>query len=263
MPTELISPDHPEAAAATNAQPVLPDERRLSLADHLEELRRRLLAAVAAVAVGAALSWAWVGTVIEWLKRPAGTALPQLAFFGPAEGMVVYLRVAALSGFVLALPVILHEVWGFVNPGLTPRERRYGLAFVWWGSILFVLGAAFAYGVLLPVSLKWLLGVGAGQLVPVISVSRYLSFTALVIVATGLVFELPLAVWCLARIGVVTHAALRRRWRHGLLGVVVAAAVLTPTTDVVTLLLMALPLLVLYEVSVWVARFATVRKRSV
>jgi sec-independent protein translocase protein TatC len=132
---------------------------------------------------------------------------------------------------------------------------------VWWGSVLFLAGVAFAYWVLLPVSLQFLLGFGGGQLEPVISISRYVSFTTMIILVSGVVFQLPIAVLMLARLGVVNPHTLRRKWRHALVTIVIAAAILTPTTDVATMLLMTVPMLALYEVSIWVAALAMRRKR--
>jgi len=130
---------------------------------------------------------------------------------------------------------------------------------VWWGSGLFVAGGAFAYWLLLPVSLQFLLGFGGGQLEPMISISRYLSFTTMMIFACGLTFQWPLAVFFLAKIGVVRPQSLRRKWRHAVVVIGVAAAVLTPTADVATMLLLVAPMLVLYEVSIWVAGVAVRR----
>jgi sec-independent protein translocase protein TatC len=132
---------------------------------------------------------------------------------------------------------------------------------VWWGSVLFLVGGAFAYWVLLPVSLQFLLGFGGGQLEPVISIGRYLAFTTMVILVSGVVFQLPIAVLMLTKLGIVTPQTLRRKWRHALVTMVVAAAILTPTTDVATMLLMTVPMLALYEVSIWVAVLAVRRRR--
>lgn len=235
--------------------------RRVPLTEHLEELRRRLWVCVGVVTVASVASLAWTETLIMWLKRPAGNALPQLAFFSPPEAMVAYLKVAVTAGLVLSLPVVLYEVWAFIRTGLTRQERGMGVLFVWWGSVLFVAGGAFAYGVLLPIALPFLLSFGGGQVEPVISISRYLSFTTTVIVACGAVFQLPLAVFLLATLGFVNAATLRRKWRHAVVIMTLTAAILTPTTDVATMLLMVVPMLALYEVSTWVAAIAS-RKRG-
>ena len=263
METKLSEPTPPQVVGSEPQSGVRgADARRLPIIGHLEELRRRLWVCLLAIAVASAMSFAWVGQLIEWLKRPAGAALPRLAFFSPPEALLAYMKVAVTAGLFLCMPVVLYELWAFIRPGLTRRESRYGLAFVWWGSALFLVGAAFAYWILLPVSLKFLLGFGGGQLEPVISISRYLSFTTMVILACGIVFQLPLVVGLLAKLGLVKPQTLRRQWRHAVVIMAVAAALLTPTTDAATMLLMVVPMLALYEASIWVAACATRRRTS-
>jgi len=235
------------------------DERRLPITGHLEELRRRLWVCVGAILLASVVSFAWAGQLVDWLKRPAGPLLPQLAFFSPPEAFLAYLKIAVMAGLALSVPVILSQLWAFVRPGLRGKERGYGLGFVWWGSALFLVGGAFAYWVILPASLRFLLGFGGGQLEPVISISRYLSFTTTVLLVCGGVFQWPLLVFLLAKSGVIRPAALRHKWRHAVAGMVVGAAILTPTTDVATLLLLTVPMLALYEVSIWVAKLAAPR----
>jgi len=252
MGTQLIEPQSPRLAGA--------DERRLSIVEHLEELRKRLWICAAVILVASLGSATFAGALVEWLKRPAGSLLPRLAFFSPPEAFVAHLKVAVTAGLILSLPIILHELWMFIRPGLTRRERTAGLAFVWWGSALFTAGGAFAYWVVLPVCLRFLLAFGGSELEAVISISRYLSFATMVIVACGAMFELPLAVWLLTASGVITPQWLRRHWRHAVVGVVVAAALLTPTADVATMILLAVPMLALYELSIWIASAAAPRK---
>lgn len=228
----------------------------LSLTEHLEELRRRLLICIGAVAIGGAAGFVLAGRIIAWLKQPAGPTLGALAFFDPTEALLAYLRVAVSSGIALAMPVILGQTWGFVRPGLTPREQRWGVIFVGWGSGMFLLGAAFGYAVLLPAGLRFLLSFGAPTLVPIISIDRYLSFTLSVLLACGVVFELPVVLWCLTQLGVVRPAWLRRQWRVALVVLLCAAAVVTPTTDIATMTLLAIPLIGLYALSVLIAGWA-------
>ena len=237
------------------------EERRLPVTGHLEELRRRLWICVGAIGLASALSVAWTGQLIDWLKRPAGSLLPRLAFFSPPEALLAYMKVAVMAGLVVCVPVVLSQLWAFVRPGLARKERGYGLVFIWWGSALFLAGGAFAYWVLLPVSLRFLLGFGADELEPVISISRYLSFTTMVILACGVVFQWPLVVFLLAKLGVIRPQTLRRKWRHAVVGMAVVGAILTPTTDVATLLLMTVPMFALYEVSIWIAQLVAPRPR--
>lgn len=238
------------------------NERRLSIVGHLEELRKRLWGCLAVIMLASMIGFAWTGRLIEWLKRPAGPVLGRLVFFSPPEAFLAYMKVAITVGLFISAPVILAQVWAFVSPGLTARERRYGFGFIWWGSVSFLTGGAFAYWALLPVSLRFLLSFGGGQVEPVISISRYLSFTTMMILSCGLAFQLPLVMFVLARLGLVSAHMLRQKWRHAVVAIVVAAAILTPTADVATLLLLAVPMLALYELSIWVMSFSAPHRPS-
>lgn len=235
------------------------DPSRLTLSGHLNELRRRLLVCLVALAAGAGLGLAQASRLIDWLVRPARPHLDHLAFFTPTEPLTASLRVAVTFGFIVSLPVWLAQAWAFVQPGLTARERRLGTAFVVGGSVLFLGGAWGAYAALLPLALRFLLTFGQGMFEPVISIGTYLSFVAGLLVGCGIVCELPLAVYLLTRVGLVTHESLVR-WRSpALIGLLVIAAVITPTTDPLTLLVVALPLALLYECSIAVAWLAARR----
>ena len=233
-----------------------------TLAEHLEELRRRLGIGLAALLLAAWVSFSQVERIILWLYRPAEPSLPRLAFFSPTEPIVAYVRVAVLAGLLIAMPVILGQVWGFVRSGLTARERSSGAWLVGWGSLQFLLGAAFAYYVLLPLSLRVLLGIGRWYLEPMISLDHYLSFVTTLIFWSGLVFELPVVLVGLAKAGVVTSEWLRQQRRYAILILVILSAVVTPTTDPVSLMLMAVPLMGLYELSIWLTRAAVRTSRS-
>lgn len=233
----------------------------MTLAGHLEELRRRLAVSLAVFLLATVASWTQVERLIEWLRRPAEPWLPRFAYFSPTEPLIAYIKVAVLSGLILAMPVILAQVWGFVRAGLNWKERYYGLWFIWWGSVLFLAGAVFAYVALLPVSFKVLLGIGRNILEPMISIDRYLSFVTTLIFWCGLIFELPVVLFLLAKVGIVTPEWLRQQRPYAVLVLVIIAAVVTPTTDPVNLLLMSVPLILLYEVSILVTRVAMARKR--
>lgn len=233
--------------------------RRFTFAEHLEELRRRLGVSLAALLIAVGICFTQVEQIIQWLQRPAGALLPRFVFFSPTEPLLAYIKVSVLAGLVVAMPVILWQVWAFIRTGLTPAERAYGTAFVFWGSGLFLLGVSFAYYLLLPASLHVLLGIGRGYLEPMISIDQYLSFVTTLALWCGVVFELPIILWLLARVGIVTPEWLRQQRAYAVLVLVIVAAIVTPTTDPVNLLLMAVPMVGLYEVSIVVARFAKPR----
>ena len=244
MPPSTPSASPPEVGA------------RLALADHLEELRRRLAAGLLALITGCLVGLVFADKIITWLRQPAGVLLERFAFFSPLEPLMAYLKVALVAGLAMSMPVLLWQAWAFVRPGLRPQERRYGLIFVGWGSVQFLLGAAVAQYLLLPVSLRILLGMASDVMIPVISIDRYLTFVTSLILACGLLFELPVVLVILARLGIVTSEWLRQQRPYAVLVLVITAAVVTPTTDPLNLMLMAVPLVLLYEASIHLARLA-------
>ena len=235
---------------------------RLSFADHLEELRRRLAVSLLSLLLAVGLSFTQVERIIGWLQRPAAGRLPRFAFMSLTEPLLAYLKVALLAGCVMAMPILLAQAWGFVRSGLTPKERASGLVFIGWGSLNFLLGAAFGYFLLLPASLRVLLSVGTSYLQPVISIDRYLSFVTTLIFWCGMIFELPVLLVVLTRLGIVTPTWLRQQRPYAVLVLVIIAAIVTPTTDPVNLFLMAVPLILLYELSILLAHLARPARSS-
>ena len=226
---------------------------RMTLADHLAELRRRLGIGLLALLAAIGLCMTQAESIIAWLAVPAQAWLPYFAYFTPTEPLFAYLKVGGLAGLVVAMPVILWQVWAFVRTGLTSRERSAGGLFVWWGTAQFIAGVAFAYYVLLPLALNMLLRIGEHFLKPMISIDQYLSFVTTLMLWCGLLFELPVLLVLLARVGIVTPEWLRQQRPYAILVLVIIAAVATPTTDPITLCLMAIPLIFLYQLSIWLS----------
>lgn len=234
----------------------------MSLAEHLEELRRRLGICLAALLVTTTVSFTQVERILGWLQRPAAWWLPRFAFFSPTEALVAYVKLSVLAGLALAMPVLLWQAWGFVRTGLRPAERRYGLVFIWAGTAAFLAGVLFAYHVLLPPTLRFLLSLGEPLLQPIISIDRYVAFVATLLFWCGTVCELPIVLWLLAKVGIVTAAWLRQQRPYAVLVMAIAAALITPTTDPVNLLLMAAPMAGLYEASIWLVRCGEARRST-
>src|SRR3990170_4883177 len=232
------------------------EDRPMTIIEHLEELRRRLLIAIGAFAIGTVVSFLFVESILRVLIRPGGSVV----FLAPTEAFFVRVKVAALAGGLLSLPVVLLQVWRFVSVGLTPKERRSTMSLLPFSLLLFLGGAAFAFFAILPVGVRFLLSYQTEALVPMISIGAYTSFATAFVRAFGLVFQLPVVVLFLARIGVVTPAALAAGRRYALLGIVVLSAVLTPGGDIFSQLLMAVPTYLLYEVSIWIARAVAPRR---
>ncbi len=231
------------------------EEEKKPFTEHLEELRHRLLICVAAVAVGFVVSYFFSKQLFEILMKPLIVSLPPkstLIFTSLPEAFFTYLKVSLLAGIFLASPVVLYEIWAFVSPGLYKHERRYVVPFVFFSSIFFVGGALFGYFVVFPFGFKFFLGFATEFIRPMPTIKEYFGFCAKLLFAFGVIFELPLFVFFLARLGIINDRMLRRERKYAILLVFVVSAVLTPP-DVMTQLMMAGPLLALYEISIWVA----------
>lgn len=226
---------------------------RMPITGHLEELRSRLIKVVWTVLGGMVLAYAVSDVLIGWLKRPLAA---DLYFFSPTEAFWVTIKVSFFAGLFLSLPVVLYQIGRFVSPGLLPHERRLAVPFVLIGCLFFVLGLTFCYFVVAPFALNFLVGFGMQQgLKPVFSIGLYIDFLLKFLLAFGLVFELPLALTILAKLGLVTPQILSRNRRYAVLVNAILAAILTPTTDVFNMMLMMVPLLIFYELGIWGARF--------
>ncbi len=228
---------------------------RMSLLEHLEELRTRIIRSFLAVTIAFFACWAFAEEIFGFLARPIYRYLPEgsrLTFLGVTDPFILYVKVAALAAVFLASPIVLYQVWKFVAPGLYGREKRYSIPFVIVGTLLFLGGGAFAYLVAFPFAIEFLLGMGA-EFEAMITIERYFGFLLTVILGLGAMFEVPMLIFVLARIGVVTPAFLMRHFRWAVLLIFVAAAILTPTPDVVNLCIFALPTIGLYLLGVFAA----------
>ena len=241
-----------------------PELSRMTLVEHLDELRKCVIKSLLAVAVTFAVCWFFVEPLAEFLAQPVYAAVPgkKLAFLGITDPFILYVKIAALVALFLASPVVLYQFWRFVAPGLYRRERLYAIPFVFFGTLFFAGGGAFAYYVAFPFAVDFLVKMGAA-FEPVITVDRYFRFLMVVVLGLGLMFELPLVIFFLAQIGVVTPAFLMRHFRWAVLLIFVAAALITPTPDVVNLCLFALPTIALYLLGVGAAALVGRKKSKV
>ncbi len=236
-------------------------DRPMTIVEHLEELRRRLLFGMAALVVATVVSWYFADEMLAFLIRPVTGATGRgVIFVGVTEAFFVRFKLAALAGVFLSLPFLLYQIWAFVAVGLTGTERRYALWLLPPSLLLFVGGALFALVAIVPVGVRFLLSYKVpGVLEPMISVGAYVSFLATFMLAFGAVFELPIVLLFLTKIGLVTPASLASGRRYAIAGIVILAAVLTPGGDVFSQLMMAVPTYFLYEASIWIARFVAPR----
>jgi sec-independent protein translocase protein TatC len=232
------------------------EEEKLPFTSHLEELRSRLIKCFIAVGIGFAVSYAFKEILFKILVRPL-TAIMEagdhLIFTGLPEAFFTYLKVALLSGLMLASPFVLYQFWMFVAPGLYKKERRMLAPVVILSSFFFIAGALFGYFIVFPWGFRFFLGFATETIRPLPSMKEYLSFSAKLLLAFGLVFELPMILTFLARLGIVSVEFLKRNRKYAVLLFFAGAAILTPP-DVVTQVMMALPLMVMYELSIIGAR---------
>jgi quinolinate synthase len=231
--------------------------------DHLEELRWRLIKCLVAVFLGAIVVYYFGNEAMELLVRPYNLVAKdhKLIFLEPTGAFMVYLEIAFFGGIIISLPVIFFQLWKFVAPGLYIRERSWVTAVIFVSTLSFLIGASFAYLFMVPIGLKFLLGYESQLLEATITVQKYLSFVLTLVFVSGLVFELPLIAFFLTKIGLLTPKFLREKRRYGIVINLTIAAILTPP-DVMTQMLLAIPLIFLYEVSIWVSYFALRGKKS-
>jgi sec-independent protein translocase protein TatC len=237
---------------------------RMSLLDHLTELRVRLVKALVGFAVAFALCWMWVRPIAEFLAQPIYRFLPpgeKLVFLGVTDPFILYVKVAALAALFVASPWVAWQAWRFISPGLYKREKYWAVPFVLAASFFFVAGGAFAYLVAFPFAVEFLLGMGAAWDAQ-IAVDRYYRFLLYVILGLSVMFELPVVIFLLAQLGLVTPRFLIRHFRWAVLLIFVAAAFITPTPDVVNLCLFAVPTIGLYLLGVAAAAITTSFKKK-
>ncbi|MDX1690478.1 MAG: twin-arginine translocase subunit TatC [Acidimicrobiia bacterium] len=237
-------------------------ETRQPILEHLEELRNRLFKAAIAVVAGAIVAFVFRDWIFEVLTRPYEEVVADrdLAFFRPTEAFSLFMRLSLFGGFVLASPVVIYQLWAFVSPGLNRREKRFIVPISLALTILFLAGIAMGYWSL-ERGLGFLLDFGEGQLEPTIGGDFYLSFALRFLLVFGLAFEFPVFLFAAAVVGIVDHHALKRGRRWAVLLIVTIGAVVTPSGDPLTLLLLSVPLYVFYESTIWIVRFTVGRRR--
>ena len=228
------------------------DQSRMTLIEHLTELRTRLIRSVIAIAVGAVVCWFLYDTILEWLVDPYCDVQAQncgLNVFEPLEGFSIRMSVAAYGGIGLAVPVWLWQAWKFISPGLYPHERRHGVTFVLLGVILFALGAGLAYWSL-PRALDFLIEIGGEDLTTTFRAQAYVMFTVKMMLAFGLGFQFPLLLVFLQIIGIVHWKSLTNYRRMAIVGIVILVAVITPSGDPFTLMVLSVPMYLFYEAAI-------------
>ncbi len=240
------------------------EDDKLPFTAHLEELRKRLIVCFTATGIGFLIAFGFKEKLFQILSRPLIAAMPtdgKLVFTGLPEAFFTYFKVSFLFGLILAAPVILYQFWMFVAPGLYKNERRLLLPIVTLSSFFFIGGALFGYFFVFPFGFKFFLGFATDTIKPLPAMREYLGFSSKLLIAFGFVFELPLVIMFLARMRLVTVDYLKKNRKYAILIFFVVAAILTPP-DVVTQVLMAIPLMLLYEISIIGAQIFTPKKSA-
>lgn len=227
------------------------DDGSMSLIAHLTELRSRLIKCLVAVALGACVGYYFIDEIMHYITLPAG----KLYYMQPAEAFFTYLKVACVAGFLLALPVIFWHVWRFFLPALTRTERTVLGLVVPASVLLFFAGLAFSFFLVLPAGIHFFLGFGNGELEALFSVDKYFDFVIMFVMPFGFIFELPLIITILGKLGLINSAFLKKYQRIVIFLAFVVAAIITPTPDVFTQSMIALPIIVLYEVGYFIVRY--------
>lgn len=239
----------------------------MSFLEHLEELRKRLIYCVIAVVVGFFACWGYAERIYALMEKPIMVALKnngmaeKLVYLSPTEPFNLYLKIGFLAGLFVASPFILYQVWLFISPGLYRNEKRYVLPFMVSTIGLFLAGGYFGYRLVYPAALDFLIGYGK-QFQPMITIGEYTDLFLTVLIGLGVVFELPILVFFLALMGVVTAGWMWRNVRYSILVIFIIAAILTPTTDILNMCIFAAPMVALYLISIGIAYLVHPKQRK-
>jgi sec-independent protein translocase protein TatC len=242
------------------------DPDKMSFLEHLDELRSRLIKVVLWLLVGTIACWSFRDPIFHFLTQPLRVHHPDIKFIftSPSEALMLKMKMSFFVGIFAVAPMILYQVWAFVAPGLYRHEKAYAVPFIMAGSLFFLGGAAFGHYYLFPITFRFLVDFGGTDMQFLPKVGEYYSFYSWFLLGLGLVFQLPVVIFVLARIGLVTPGFLLRKFKYAVVISFVLAAIITPTPDMVTQSLLALPMLGLYLLGIGVAAlFGRPRRREV
>lgn len=247
-----IDPDEKQEDSYTETElKLMAEAKAMTLQEHLTELRRRIIICIVTVLIFMSISYYYSEELLHFITAPAG----KLYYMRPTEAFFTYMRVAFYAGLIISYPVIIYQIWAFVIPALTRGERKLSNVMVPIAVLLFWLGMAFAYFFALPAAIKFFIGFETADLMPLFSVGRYLDFVTAFVFPFGIVFELPLIVTVLASVGIISSEFLKEKRKYFLLIAFIIGAAISPTPDVISQSMIALPMVVLYELSYYLVRY--------
>jgi sec-independent protein translocase protein TatC len=238
-------------------------EDKMPLTSHLEELRKRLVRILIAVGIAFLGCFAFKEEIFRIVAQPLISVLPpgtHMVYTGLPEAFFTYIKVSLYAGIFVASPVVLYQVWKFISPGLFPKEKKFVAPFVITSTMLFVGGVCFGYFLVLPSAYKFFLEFTTDFLKPMLSMREYLTLTLKLLLAFGIIFEIPVFLFFMTKIGLVTPRKLAKMRRYAIVACFIVAAIITPTPDAFTQCMMAIPMIILYEVGIIVSRLASRRK---
>jgi len=239
------------------------DQKEMSFLDHLEELRWHVMKALAGLVIAMVACGFFADFIVQKvLLHPLVAVGLKAQVLAPYGIVMLYIQAVLVSGFILSMPNTLYWLWKFIAPGLMPTERRYVSGIVGWTSFFFFGGVAFGYFVLVPAALTFFAGFGTANIALNIAIDRYITFLLALVLGSGLVFELPMLSYFLAKLGILSPEFMRKYRRHAYVAILIVAALVTPTPDIVTQLLMALPMFFLYELSIFITKYVHKKKEE-
>ena len=232
-------------------------EVEMSFLDHLEELRWRLIYAIIGIVVGSIAAWIFIEPLVELVllkpARDAGAVLQNLRPFGQ---LFLFVQVSIVVGIVITLPNLFYQLWRFISPALKKTEKNYILSIVIFSTLCFLAGIAFAYFVMLPLALKFAAEFGTEAIKNEFAINEYMSIIISVMLAAGFIFELPMVSFFLTKLGILTPAFMKKYRRHAIVAILVLAAFLTPGADPISQIVLAVPLVLLYEISIFISKIS-------
>ena len=236
------------------------DRKRLNIIEHLEELRKRILFCLVFIAIASAVSFFFGERIMSLVLRPSRDLVDEFIFISPTEAFLAFLKVAILSGFVLSFPFLLFQAWKFLSPAFKPEVRKRIFFWLFFSLFLFFAGLSFSYFIAFPAAMKFLMGFAGGIAVPKISIGKYISFFGALMLIGGGIFEIPIGIGLVTDLGIIRTEYLRKKRPYAFLLILAIAAVITPTQDIVNMLIFALPMMLLFETGIVLGRILEKKK---
>jgi sec-independent protein translocase protein TatC len=237
--------------------------KEMSFWEHIAELRYRVIVCLIFIGIGVTVSFPFSKDVLKLLEMPSKGLIHNLVFFSPQDAFLIYLRISILTGLIMALPIIMFQIWEFISPAMEKKTKKYVTGFILFGTLLFLTGISFVFLLVLPFGLKFLLLLGGKQLTPMISANSYISFVVGSLIAGGIIFQMPVLSFFLTKMGMINWQFLTSKIRYGIVGIFIISAILAPSPDMFSMFMMAIPMFFLYGVSLLVSFIANPKRKDV